>query len=246
MWHSFARSYGGWDLRVSNQRLCLLIGNTRWHWAEEQMGAWNFFHTSPASDELLRIQDRLVTWASVGPLPKKACLEPDKNLCLNDVPIPCMPPWLGIDRALAAWGALKRAQRDHRDFRGILVADAGTVLSLTRLNSAGEFNGGQLAPGLRLQLSSMGDKTFALKDPGIGKISETKFPLNTNEAMRRGSLQASIGMLKEAQLDAQLPMMLCGGDSFLLFDHLRQRELPISLYPNLVLEGMVDVCDRIS
>ncbi|WP_320673504.1 type III pantothenate kinase [Prochlorococcus sp. MIT 1341] len=231
---------------MSSGRLCLLIGNTRWHWAEEHSGEWNFSHTSPDSMELLRMKDRLAAWASVGPIPEGVFLEPGTNLALDDVPIKCLPPWLGIDRALAAWGALRRAKKEPMKFDGILVADAGTVLSLTRLNADGEFAGGQLLPGLGLQLASMAERAQALQNPGIGKVVDSKFPLETSHAMRRGSLQSLIGALIEAQIDSQLPIWLCGGDSSLLFDYLRHRQIPLALYPNLVLEGMVDVCARIS
>ncbi len=244
MWNSFTRGNGGWDLRVGSGRCCLLIGNTRWHWAEERNGTWTYFHTEPEPQKLQKMKDQLISWASVGAIPQEISLDQQTNLGLSDIPIKGMPYWLGIDRGLAAWGALKRAEISPLNFQGILIADAGTVLSLTRLNANGEFAGGQLAPGLNLQLSLMAERTEALQYPGIEKVPTSKFPIQTNEAMQIGSIQSLVGMLIEAQREAGLPLWLCGGDASLLFDQFNNRNLPISLYPNLVLEGMVDLCSQ--
>ncbi len=228
-------------------RRCLLIGNTRWHWAENAGGSWEFSHTLPDPARIKFAKIHLDAWASVGDLPSELSLDPVHRLSLQDVPIRQAPTWLGIDRALAAWGALQRAKEHGLDKAGILVADAGTVLSLTRVTAEARFNGGQLAAGLRMQLSSMAQGAKQLDDPGFeGELTNEFFPQETSEAMRRGSLQALVGILFQAQREAKLPIWLCGGDAPLLLDHLKERNIDFAHHPHLVLEGMVDVQSRVS
>ena len=59
--------------------------------------------------------------------------------------------------------------------------------------------------------------------------------------MLRGSFQALLGVLIEAQNAAKMPIWLCGGDSKILFDHLKDRISNLYLCPNLVLEAMVKI-----
>ncbi|MEC9030211.1 MAG: type III pantothenate kinase [Cyanobacteriota bacterium] len=243
---SSPRCVGRRHLKVEVLRHCLLIGNSRWHWAEYQADEWQFCHSVPNPLKLQTLEAPLVAWAAVGPIPAGVALDPNRRLGLGDVPLTRMPVWLGIDRALAAWGALRRAHTSGLSSSGLLVADAGTVLSLTRVTAAGDFAGGQLVPGLRLQLRAMAQGTQGLIDPGIGSVSAEPFPFATAEAMRRGSLQALLGTLLEAQREAALPLWLCGGDASVLQEALSQRGLDVVHHPNLVLEGMVDVHDRIS
>ena len=129
---------------------------------------------------------------------------------------------------------------------GLLVADAGTVLSLTRISAKGEFAGGQLIPGLNLQLSSMANGTQNLTNPGLGSSTTDQFPFTSAAAMQRGRLQALIGSLTEAITATQLPLWLCGGDSPILVEELKKRDLNVIHHPNLVLEGMVEIQHQIN
>ncbi len=227
-------------------RCCLLIGNSRWHWAEQKEGAWHFSHAEPDLGRLESLGGSLLAWAAVGPLPLVVELNPIRQLALNHVPLNALPPWLGIDRALGGWGALRRAQDSGKAGRGLLVADAGTVLSLTRVTGDGDFAGGQLVAGLRLQLAAMAHGTKDLNDPGVGPLGSERFPVKTSEAMRRGAIQALLGILLEAQRETKLPIWLCGGDAPLLMEGLRERGSEVFYHPDLVLEGMVDAQARIS
>ena len=147
-------------------------------------------------------------------------------------------------------GGLARKSTIVNDSRNkgydFLIADAGTILSLTRITAAGAFAGGQLVAGLRLQLSAMAIGANALKEPGkLEKIPE-KFPSKTAPAMHRGVLEALIGMLIEAQKTTRNQLWLCGGDSSLLFEELKQRNADVVHHPNLVLEGMTSISDEIN
>ena len=44
-------------------------------------------------------------WAAVGPLPAPEICPPERRVELGEVPLRGCPAWLGIDRALAGWGA---------------------------------------------------------------------------------------------------------------------------------------------
>ncbi|MFM9073711.1 MAG: type III pantothenate kinase, partial [Cyanobium sp.] len=113
----------------------LLIGNSRWHWAERTAGGslrgWDgapdFMDGEVSSPPL--------AWAAVGPVPSSPRLPMDRRVSLADVPLAGCPPWLGVDRALAGWEAWRTLKL------GVLVVDAGTVLSLTLVDGGGTFRG---------------------------------------------------------------------------------------------------------
>ena len=223
------------------KRLCLLIGNSRWHWAQEKLNTWEFFHTSSNWPNNISIEDHLFTWAAVGKIPPLKYFQPKNRITLEQVPLPNTPPWVGVDRALAGWEAWKKSTKSGVHKNGLLIADAGTVLSLTRINSKGEFAGGQLIPGLRLQISAMANSAYNLKNQKITQFPETKFPFSTNEAMLKGTLQALLGVIIEAQITTQAPLWLCGGDAPILKDHLKQKNILMYHHPNLALEGMISI-----
>ena len=220
---------------------CLLIGNSRWHWAIKQKTHWEFIHTSPSPDVLQSLNEYLLAWAAVGPIPSGISLNPTLRLSLKDIPLMDLPPWLGIDRALAGWGAFQKAKNSNLNSSGILVADAGTILSLTRISYDGAFAGGQLVPGLSLQLSAMAHGAINLNNPGAAISHIPIFPFKTNEAMQRGVIQSLVGTLIEALREHEMPIWLCGGDAPVLLNELKKRNIEIFHYPNLVLEGMVDI-----
>ncbi len=224
----------------------MLIGNSRWHWAEKYSKDWSFSHTSPDPSSLTSVNPPLSTWAAVGPIPAQIAFDFHNRLNLQDVPLTKVPPWLGIDRALAAWGALIRIKQAEVTCSGLLVADAGTVLSLTRVTSKGEFQGGQLIAGLRLQLSAMAKGAKNLNNPGLDPLPAEVFPIDTAHAMRQGAIQALVGVITQAQREANVPIWLCGGDAPILADVLRGRGLDVTHHPNLALEGLIDLDAQIN
>ncbi len=219
-----------------------MIGNSRWHWAERDNGSWQYSHTNPDPQ---KAKGPLSAWAAVGHIPNDINLDPANLMKLKDVPLQKSPPWLGIDRALGSWSAFLKSQKAGNKSNGFLVVDAGTVLSITRVTSQGEFNGGQLVGGLSLQLSAMEYGTKYLKNPGLKEVINNPFPMSTADAMRRGAIQALIGVVVEAQSLSRLPIWLCGGDAPMFAKELSKKGIEVNHYPNLVLEGMVDVLERI-
>ncbi len=243
MWYSFAWSIRRWYLKVQTNAVNLLIGNSRWHWALQNKDGWEFLHEEPNLNKLKFIDKRSLRWAAVGEIPKNDILNSSRRINIKDIPLLNLPPWVGIDRALGGWSAYMKYQNSDQFSKGMLIADAGTVLSITKVTSKGEFAGGQLIAGLMLQLKAMENGTKNLINPGLNPIPKEKFPLSTSSAMRRGSIQSIIGAILAAYQESNLPICLCGGDAPLLMNEIKKyylnNEIKIYHHPNLVLEGMI-------
>ena len=253
----------------------VLLGNSRWHWAE--LGAWEgasgagtsdrqapcevgelrCFH-SPAAPHPLPIPPaRWLAWASVGELPLGWDLPAGRRLTLEQVPLGGLPPWLGIDRALVGWGAWRR-QSLISPGASVLVADAGTALSLTLVDRDGRFCGGRLAAGVALQLRALAEGTALLpqldqawwQDPSPGP-----WPLETRAAMVRGCLEAGAAAIAQAWRQASgqggsprsagaCQLWLTGGDGEALAPLLADQGVPFTAAPNLALESLAALASQ--
>ena len=224
----------------------LMIGNTRWHWASKIQEKWKYFHTSPNPIEFRDKDYSQLSWAAVGQIPENIKLCPSKKFNLNDIPLINLPSNLGIDRALASWSAFKKQSYLKNKEKDIVVIDAGTILSITKITKRGEYVGGQLISGLRLQLSSMANGAVNLKTPDIKKIPKETFQYETNNAMIRGSINGLIGLILQIHEETKLPIWLCGGDAKIILNELKNKNININHYPNLVLEGMIDIDQKLN
>ncbi len=223
------------------------MGNSRWHWAEAAEGGLRIRHREAAEAARDDTAGPPAVWAAVGRLPAGWTPEPSGRVVTADVPLQAMPAWLGVDRALAGW----QAWRQRGD--AVLVADAGTVLSLTRVDCHGRFAGGRLMAGLRLQLRAMAEGTAALPGaPSPGELcewlSEEAWPAVTRAAMAVGVAQGLAAALAVAlrQARAELPgcrLVLTGGDAPSLFplvqELLAAEAAAVALEPDLPLRGLV-------
>jgi len=214
----------------------LLIGNRRWHWAEPGAtgGGLRCWHTPPS--ERLEAED-LQAWAAVGSVPAHPASLAARQLALADVPLEGAPPWLGIDRALVGWWAWRQQQR------AVLVADAGTALSLTRVSAEGRFAGGLISAGLALQLKALGGSTAQLPQlHGAGAELDQlapAWPQATDQAMVEGcrrAVAAAIALAAERAEGASL--WLTGGDAPLVLPVLLTQQLDPVHAPDLALEAM--------
>ncbi len=188
-----------------------------------------------------------MAWAAVGRLPAHWVMEPAGRVVTADVPLQGMPDWLGVDRALAGWLAWR--QRGE----AVLVADAGTVLSLTRVDPDGRFAGGRLMAGLALQWRAMAEGTEALPAaPPPGDLSDLlaqgRWPAVTSAAMVVGVAHGLAAALAVALRQArdELPgcrLVLTGGDASALLplvrDLLAGESDAAELEPDLALRGLV-------
>ena len=220
----------------------LLIGNSRWHWAQLQDHSVRIEHGPPDPG---RIGTDPLVWAAVGSVPEPLMAHQDLRIRLEDVPLPKAPPWLGVDRALGAWMAWRCSQEQQLDCsRGLLLVDAGTVLSLTRVTADGCFGGGQLIPGYRLQLQAMTKRTLGLpstpEDLDQEALQEV-FPQQTVAAMQRGVLEAMLASIAAAQQHAQGLLWICGGDAALLKRHWSGATELLQLEGDLQLQALLSL-----
>ena len=224
----------------------LMIGNSRWHWASKIKEQLKYFHTSPNPIEFKNKDYSQLSWASVGPIPKNIKLCSSKEIKLHDVPLENLPNNLGIDRALASWSAFKKQSALNSKKQDLIVIDAGTILSVTRITKKGEFAGGQLIAGLRLQLSSMESGALNLEAPILNIIPKETFQNETQNAMLRGALNGLLGLILQIIDETRLPIWICGGDAPLILNELKNKNIDINHSPNLVLDGMIDIEQKIN
>ena len=214
----------------------LLVGNSRLHWAKYSKNQSKFFHTKKGQKVPENIDVNQLIWASVGKLPNFS-LKEENEIKTKDIHLSNLPDYFGIDRALACLAALKTIENPSN--KDLLIADLGTILSITKLNSNGSILGGQLIPGFLTQLKSMEQNTKNLKVPKNNKIPTEDFLMNTEEAILKGvinSLTSVINSLFNPEKDI---LIIWGGDSQLLTKYLKTQKENIINAPNLVMEGMI-------
>ena len=245
MWDPFKYAITRNKLVYSEENF-LMIGNTRWHWASKVKKDWKYFHTSPNPIEFEDKDYSQLTWASVGPIPENIKLCPSKKIILDNVPLNNLPSNLGIDRALSSWSAFKKQSFLKSKEQDLIVIDAGTILSVTKISNKGEFIGGQLISGFSLQLSSMSNRAMNLETPIVKKIPTETFQYETQNAMIRGSMNALTGLILTLFEETKLPIWMCGGDAPIILNELKNTNIDINHSPNLVLEGMIDIYKKIN
>ena len=121
----------------------------------------------------------------------------------------------------------------------MLIADFGTILSITKLNPNGSILGGQLVPGFLTQLKSMQQSTKNLKIPKKFDIPTKDFLINTEEAILKGVTNSLNGFINSLFNPNKDILITCGGDSQLLTKSLETIEKNVINSPNLVMEGMI-------
>jgi len=218
----------------------LLIGNSRWHWAEAGSAPWRCWHELPPQAGIAPCWEELQAWAAVGPTPALAAPPAHAQIQLADVPLQGLPSWLGVDRALVGWGAWRQQGA------GVLVADAGTALSLTRIDGAGCFGGGRISAGVQLQLRSLHGSTAQL--PAVEPLAlqlQQAWPRDTEAAMLQGCARSVAAAIAQAWRDLLVSepsepwtLWLTGGDATLLHPLLVEQQLEPVLAPDLALQAL--------
>ncbi len=253
---SFPKSGGDRSMRKpQTEWLALIIGNSRLHWAKFQADSLvQTWDTDPLEREPpgYPLDASIELWlASVVPAqtPFWECLPNCHTLMLKDIPIQGMYPTLGIDRALALWGAIAQFQAP------VLVIDGGTALTLTGADAKHQFVGGAILPGLRLQFQALGSQTAALPPvapPTLDGSLPPRWATNTETAIASGIVHTLLAGLEAFIADWQQSypqslVTLTGGDGPFLHQALQQRShhaLPIYLEPNLIFYGIRAVRNR--
>ena len=121
----------------------------------------------------------------------------------------------------------------------MLIADFGTILSITKLNSNGLIIGGQLLPGFLTQLNSMEQNTKNLKVPKKYDIPIKDFLINTEESILKGVINSLTGVINSLFNPEKDILIICGGDSQLFTKSLKTQKENFINAPNLVMEGMI-------
>jgi type III pantothenate kinase len=253
--------------------LALNIGNSRYHWAmfwaNQLKSTWETpyldLSSLDLSDQNWRslLQQIIAEQANFLDLPELwlASVVPEqtqqwqtyprlKTIQLADIPLQQTYPTLGLDRALAVWGA------------GItwgwpvLVIDCGTALTLTGANAEAELIGGAILPGLGLQGRSIAQATSAL--PAISFLQPQPLPprwaRETETAIASGILHVLFSGLRDfiqdwRQQHPNSQIIFTGGDSKVLAEYMQawldqtltkpiwQEDLRVDL--NLVFRGIL-------
>jgi type III pantothenate kinase len=249
--------------------LALAIGNSRFHWAwfigQELQELWHSDYVSADSWQqqlvlpdnfaaYLKFQQRQLSdipiyLASVVPAQTKLW-QPyvQRAFTLADVPLLNLYPTLGIDRALAAYGA-----GQHYGYP-VLVIDGGTALTLTGIDGNRSLVGGAICPGLGLQLQSLSNGTAALPKSPLPATVTPRWAQDTPSAMMSGVLHISIvglqGFIQDwQQRFSHSPVLVTGGDGELLHYYLQHlyeasplgESLPTIFSESLVLQGIAQL-----
>ena len=214
----------------------LLIGNTRLHWALNQNYSYEFSHTSINESLPKNIDFTKLIWASVGKYPTNNLLKKNQ-VNLKDITLKNMPHFLGIDRALVCFAALKMIK--NKLSKNLLIVDLGTTVSITKIDHEGNILGGQLFPGFTTQLKSMEESTKNLISPNKLFIPNNKFEISTMNAMLRGVYNSITGAINISFDRTKDILILCGGDANLIGNPLKKEINNLIIEPNLVMYGMI-------
>ncbi len=214
----------------------LLVGNSRLHWAIYSKNKSKFFHTKKEDKIPENIDLDKLIWSSVGKLPN-FLLKEENEIKTKDIQLANLPDFFGVDRALACFASLNTIENPYK--KDLIIADFGTILSITKLNSNGSILGGQLIPGFLTQLKSMEQNTKNLKVPKKYYIPNKDFSLNTEEASLKGVINSLTGVINSSFNPLKDILITCGGDSQFLTKSLKIKGKNIINAPNLVMEGMI-------
>jgi type III pantothenate kinase len=140
-------------------------------------------------------------------------------LTLENVPLQGVYPTLGIDRALAVWGAGTRLGFP------VLAIDAGTALTFTGVDAARRLVGGAILPGLGLQLKTLAQNTADLPSIQIDRSLPPRWAMDTTSALQSGVLYVLLAGLRDfiETWQQQFPgsaIVLTGGDGKFLHEML--------------------------
>lgn len=147
------------------------------------------------------------------------------------------PETLGRDRIASACGAATIFPDQN-----LLVVDAGTCVTMDLVLAKGIFVGGNIAPGLRMRLEAMHEKTvrLPLAEPGFPTLT---FGDSTMHALQNGACLGVVmeleGILNRARAAyGTISVVITGGDATLLATQLEKQ---IFVEPELVIHGLFQI-----
>jgi type III pantothenate kinase len=148
------------------------------------------------------------------------------------------PERVGIDRLLAAVAVKDRIKRSVP----IIIIDAGTAVTVDRVNAAGVFEGGAIMPGLRLMAHSLHDYTALLPRVEVNDVPAVP-GRDTEAAMHAGifwsvagGIKALVRLMSAGEgASRHREVFLTGGDAELLSSVM---DADVKLWPDMTLEGI--------
>ena len=224
-------------------KLAVAIGNSRLHFALFQDShleiSWDTAHLQePISVETIqslipveyrprfnKLKPKIVL-ASVVPSQTVYWLHyPQlKQVFLTEIPLRDLYPTMGIDRALAIYGA--------GEYYGYpcLVIDGGTALTFTGVDQERTLVGGAILPGLRSQIRALSQQTSALPEIILPNSLPPLWAKDTTTAIACGIIHTlTTGVAHYiAQWQREYPtssIILTGGDGKTLLRYLQQSNL---------------------
>ena len=234
--------------------MILLIdaGNSRVKWAIYQQGRW-LADGVVAHDAVPQLAEEWRRWPLTRALASSVA-EPQVGAALQAA-LPCPVQWVraqvafgdvtnhyrqpaeqGADRWLAVLAARQICAGD------VVVACAGTALTVEALTAEGDYLGGCILPGYRLMLASLARGTANL-DRLAGEVAA--FPQGTADALATGVVDAMVGAIERMCLRlaektgrGRPQLLLTGGDAAQLAPWLAE---PVRIVDNLVLMGLLRV-----
>jgi type III pantothenate kinase len=248
----------GFTRMNQNIQIGLSIGNSRYHWAwflnTQLQSSWDTeYLTIDRSPDLFPIDLQAIIKArqikidlipiyliSVVPHQTEIWhqLPQVKLITLADIPLFNLYPTIGIDRALAAFGA--------GELYGypVIVIDGGTALTITGFDQNQCLVGGAILPGLRLQLRSLATGTAALPKIELPQKLPLRWSDNTPGSIASGILHTISSGISDfiqdwRQLYPHSQIIFTGGDGDLLCGY-----LPVNLVSqarfdyNLLFHGL--------
>ena len=159
-------------------------------------------------------------------------ISPKKKLCGVEISYVNVNE-LGADRFAAILGAWSLVQN------AVIVVDCGTAVTVDAIDSTGVFVGGSILPGFHLSQSLLWERASGISEHH--KPEPVLPSRSTREAVSSGALYSMVGgvdrLIDEYSclLDAQLTLLLAGGDAALLAKHSRHKFIN---EPNIVFTGL--------
>ncbi len=138
---------------------------------------------------------------------------------------------LGVDRMLAIHGAIIKKDAPF------ILCDLGTATTLNIVNHQNKLIGGLILPGLSMSLEALKQKTGLLPKITLEGCVK-KLPKTTEENIRSGIILSLVYTAQTIAHQTGFPLILTGGHS----EHIKSHfEMPVKVYPNLLIEGMRDL-----
>jgi type III pantothenate kinase len=232
---------------MQTEYICLVIGNSRLHWAYFQgcclKSRWDSLHCSQI-DEIDRLfppnipKNIPLYIASVVPQQTNIWQKypQSKIITLSDLPLQNLYPTLGIDRALAILGAGIKY-----DFP-CLVIDGGTALTFTGVDGDKNLVGGAILAGLKLQFASLVKNTAALPKVNLSPELPSCWARDTEGAILSGIIHTVIAGIEYFIEDWQSKypksqVIITGGDGEIIANYLISKT-NLVLDENVIFWGM--------